>query len=59
MASTSSITINGTKYYLKDQYLRNETEKKQDPLTAGKGITIEENVISLNKAEAVTVVEGN
>ena len=47
MATTSKITINGTKYAIKDQYLRNEIEKLADKdfYKAGEGI-----VISFNSA---------
>ena len=40
MASTSKITINGTKYAIKDQYLRDEIEKLADKdfYKAGEGI---------------------
>ena len=40
MASTSKITVNGIKYAIKDQYLRDEIEKLQDPVKAGEGIEI-------------------
>ena len=42
MASTSKITINGTKYAIKDQYLRDEIEKLADKdfYKAGEGIEI-------------------
>lgn len=40
MASTSKITIDGVKYAVKDQYLRDEIEKLQDPVKAGEGIEI-------------------
>lgn len=42
MASTSKITINGTKYAIKDQYLRDEIEKLADKdfYKAGEGIII-------------------
>ena len=41
MASTSKITIDGVKYLVKDQYLRDEIEKLQDaPVKAGEGIEI-------------------
>ena len=40
MASISKITVNGVKYAVKDQYLRDEIEKLQDPVTAGDGIEI-------------------
>lgn len=40
MASTSKITINGVKYAVKDQYLRDEIEKLADKdfYKAGEGI---------------------
>ena len=42
MASTSKITINGVKYAVKDQYLRDEIEKLADKdfYKAGEGIEI-------------------
>jgi hypothetical protein len=40
MANTSKITVDGIKYAVKDQYLRDEIEKLQDPVTAGEGIEI-------------------
>ena len=40
MASTSKITVGGVKYAVKDQYLRDEIEKLQDPVKAGDGIEI-------------------
>ena len=52
MASTSKITINGTKYAIKDQYLRDEIEKLADKdfYKAGEGIEISSDVtISLKE----------
>lgn len=50
MASTSKITIDGIKYAVKDQYLRDEIEKLQDPVTAGEGIEIsEDGTVSLKE----------
>lgn len=42
MASTSKITVNGVKYAVKDQYLRDEIEKLADKdfYKAGEGIEI-------------------
>lgn len=54
MASTSKITINGIKYAVKDQYLRDEIEKLVDKgfYKAGEGIEIsEDNVISVKEKE--------
>lgn len=54
MASTSKITINGTKYAIKDQYLRDEIEKLADKdfYKAGEGIEIsEDGVVSIKEEE--------
>ena len=51
---TSTLTINGVKYSIKDQYLRDEIEKLVDKgfYKAGEGIEIsEDNVISVNEEE--------
>ena len=50
MASVSSITIDGQKYYFKDIVLREGIETKQDKLIAGEGIEItKDGVISLKE----------
>lgn len=47
MASVSKITVDGIKYSVRDEYLREEIEKKQDKLIAGENIEIsEDGVIS-------------
>ena len=43
MASTSKITINGVKYEVRDDVLREGISKKQDKLIAGEGIEITAN----------------
>lgn len=51
---TSTLTINGVKYSIKDQYLRDEIEKLADKdfYKAGEGIEIsEDNVISIKEEE--------
>ena len=51
---TSTLTINGVKYSIKDQYLRDEIEKLVDKgfYKAGEGIEIsEDNVISVKEEE--------
>lgn len=51
---TSTLTINGVKYSIKDQYLRDEIEKLVDKgfYKAGEGIEIsEDNVISVKEKE--------
>lgn len=51
---TSTLTINGVKYSIKDQYLRDEIEKLVDKgfYKAGEGIEIsEDNVVSVKEEE--------
>lgn len=51
---TSTLTINGVKYSIKDQYLRDEIEKLVNKgfYKAGEGIEIsEDNVISVKEEE--------
>lgn len=50
----STLTINGVKYSIKDQYLRDEIEKLVDKgfYKAGEGIEIsEDNVVSVKEEE--------
>lgn len=50
MASTSKITVGGVKYSIRDDYLRKEIEKLQDPVKAGEGIEIsEDGTVSLKE----------
>lgn len=50
MATTSKIVVKGIKYDIRDDYLREEIEKLQDPVIAGEGIEIsEDGVVSIKE----------
>ena len=52
MATTSKIVVKGIKYDIRDDYLREEIEKLQDPVSAGEGIEIsEDGAVSIKEEE--------
>ena len=52
MATTSKIVVKGIKYDIRDDYLREEIKKLQDPVRAGEGIEIsEDGVVSIKEKE--------
>ena len=52
MATTSKIVVKGIKYDIRDDYLREEIKKLQDPVSAGEGIEISEGgVVSIKEKE--------
>ena len=52
MATASKIVVKGIKYDIRDDYIREEIEKLQDPVSAGEGIEIsEDGVVSIKEEE--------
>lgn len=52
MATTSKIVVKGIKYDIRDDYLREEIKKLQDPVSAGEGIEIsKDGVVSIKEKE--------
>lgn len=54
MASTSKIIVNGVKYEVRDDVLREGISKKQDKLISGEGIEI---IVNEEGKPVISVVE--
>lgn len=54
MSTISKINVNGTTYEIADDYARELAGTKQDSLTAGAGITINNGTISCNISNVIT-----